>query len=735
MMAGKSFVFRFDDVEVREREFTFIKAGKVLTVEPKAFRTLLFLLHNPQKLISKEELLNAVWNDAAVTENSLTRCISLLRSRLGDDIRQPRYIATVATVGYRFVCKVEVSEDDAENEEGAGQPAAFGRNADVEANTNRGIAGAAADPQGLIGNGDAGKANSGAQKNERRGRMPSWLLPGAAILAGLAAAVWYLHHPLAPLKVAGYRQITHDGRPKILAGTDGSRLYFNQTSPLSTAQVAISGGENAEIQVALPSPALVDVSQDGSSFLVASPFTGNTPTVPIWNVRILGGSGRHLVDARTAGFSHDGSSVAFSTPQGDIDLIRSDGTGAHKLTTVGDDICSIAFGWLQCRMAWSPDGRAIRFTRGSTSHGNTLLWEVSSTGSGLHQVLPGSNPSSGQCCGRWTSDGKFFVFLSGTDIWALDERRGLLRRPPAEPVQLTVGPILWGNPIPSKDGSRIFAEGTIPHGELSRFDAKSKRFQPFLGGNSIQGVVFSPDGQFVAYVTFPEGILWRANRDGSNPVQLSDPPIKAFLPRWLSDGSQIIFYDFSSATAYIVSSQGGSPRKLLPEGVEGPHLGFVSPHGHQIVFSSNAAHPEIPIRILDLDSHQVTTVPGSTGLFAPRWSPDGRYLEATSTEDREHLKIFDFKTEQWSELPQKGTVDSPEWSHDSQFIYFLRRRGDPGVFRISMRGGEPEKIADLKDFQIGGWFRSWMGLDSTDAPLMLRDISSDDIYALTLDQK
>jgi DNA-binding winged helix-turn-helix (wHTH) protein len=61
MMPSKSFVFRFDDVEVREREFTLIKAGKVLTVEPKAFRTLLFLLHNPQRLISKEELLNTVW--------------------------------------------------------------------------------------------------------------------------------------------------------------------------------------------------------------------------------------------------------------------------------------------------------------------------------------------------------------------------------------------------------------------------------------------------------------------------------------------------------------------------------------------------------------------------------------------------------------------------------------------------------------------------------------------------
>src|SRR5580704_15336474 len=110
-MANKSFVFRFDDVVVREREFTLTKAGQVLTVEPKAFRALLFLLHNPQRLISKEELLNSVWGDAAVTEGSLTRCIWLLRSVLGDDIRNPRYIETVATVGYRFKCPVEVSED------------------------------------------------------------------------------------------------------------------------------------------------------------------------------------------------------------------------------------------------------------------------------------------------------------------------------------------------------------------------------------------------------------------------------------------------------------------------------------------------------------------------------------------------------------------------------------------------------------------------------------------------
>jgi len=108
---GKSFVFRFADIEVREREFCIVKAGEVLAVEPKTFQVLLYMLRKPQKLVSKEELLDAVWGDTSVTENSLTRNIAKLRRLLDDDAREPRYIATVATVGYRLVCAVEVSEE------------------------------------------------------------------------------------------------------------------------------------------------------------------------------------------------------------------------------------------------------------------------------------------------------------------------------------------------------------------------------------------------------------------------------------------------------------------------------------------------------------------------------------------------------------------------------------------------------------------------------------------------
>ncbi len=122
MTEHKCSVFTFADVEVREREFCIVKAGELLPVEPKAFRVLLFLLRSPHRLIAKNELLDAVWNDCAVSDNSLTRSIALLRRLLGDDTHEPRYIATVPTVGYRFLCDVKVAEDGFAGPNAAGLP-------------------------------------------------------------------------------------------------------------------------------------------------------------------------------------------------------------------------------------------------------------------------------------------------------------------------------------------------------------------------------------------------------------------------------------------------------------------------------------------------------------------------------------------------------------------------------------------------------------------------------------
>lgn len=103
---GSYSVFRFADVEVRENDFMVTRDGSRLALEPKALRVLLYLLRHPGRVIRKNELLDAVWGDTAVTEDALVRTIVVLRRLLGEDRLKPRFIETVATIGYRFICPV-----------------------------------------------------------------------------------------------------------------------------------------------------------------------------------------------------------------------------------------------------------------------------------------------------------------------------------------------------------------------------------------------------------------------------------------------------------------------------------------------------------------------------------------------------------------------------------------------------------------------------------------------------
>src|SRR3954447_11907200 len=100
--------YQFDTVEVSARTFKVRKDGAALSLEPKSIRLLLHLIANRDRAVSKEELFNAIWTNTAVTDNALTRVIAQLRRELGDDARQPRYIQTVPTLGYRFIAPLTI---------------------------------------------------------------------------------------------------------------------------------------------------------------------------------------------------------------------------------------------------------------------------------------------------------------------------------------------------------------------------------------------------------------------------------------------------------------------------------------------------------------------------------------------------------------------------------------------------------------------------------------------------
>jgi DNA-binding winged helix-turn-helix (wHTH) protein/TolB-like protein len=108
MTTDPSRVFSFDDVTVELRTGEVSKAGAVVALEPKAFKLLVFLIENKDRLVEKEEILDVLWKDINVTENALASAIAKLRRTLGDDSKTAKYIQTVHTRGYRFVANIEV---------------------------------------------------------------------------------------------------------------------------------------------------------------------------------------------------------------------------------------------------------------------------------------------------------------------------------------------------------------------------------------------------------------------------------------------------------------------------------------------------------------------------------------------------------------------------------------------------------------------------------------------------
>jgi Tol biopolymer transport system component len=561
-----------------------------------------------------------------------------------------------------------------------------------------------------------------------------------AVLLGVGALAYFWIRPAAVPKVSNYVQLTHDGQPKGLIGTEGSRLFLyvpsggrSSTEFVASAnyqgmdEMSTSGGDLIKMQLpplSFNSPQPLSLSQDGSELLVMDGH-GVPPSGPLWRVPVVGGSPRKLGDiaGQDGAWSADGKFIAYSNGNS-LFTAKADGTDTRKVNAVGDS------GFI-FNPVWSPDGNHLRFMYGATFDAAEYFMEISLDGTGLHRLLPGwTNPPDSECCGAWTADGKYFLFMLRGQIWALPRKAGFLHSEP-KPIQLTSSPMPLSGPVPSTDGKRLFVIGRTVRGELTRYDLKSGRFEPYLGGISAEYVSFSKDGQWVAYVSFPEGTLWRSKMDGSERLQLTYPPSQALMPRWSPDGKTIVFFGVDAnqpPRIYEVSLEGGSLRPLMPNNPDPQTDPNWSPDGSKIVFAGHPADATSSIRVFDLATRQVSTLPGSQGMYSPRWSTDGRYIPALSV-DSKRLLLFDFQTQKWTELAQ-GRMGWLEWSKDGQYLQANDASGTGAIIRIRLSDHKTERVVDLKNFATAGFYGFWLAVAPDDSPIMLRDAGTQDVYAL-----
>jgi len=688
------------DLDARELR----KSGVRIKLQEQPFQILAMLLERPGEIVTREELQNKLWpSDTFVDfDLSLNSAVKKVRQALGDDSENPRFIETLYRRGYRFIAPLNGHSDSGQMQ--------------------------------LVHNPET----AAPAPPKAASRPPIWrrgllYYIGIPLLIALAGILVLRLVPSPQPTVLGYTQITHDEMRKGNITSDGERLYISEMrgDRFVVSQVSVAGGETSLLETPFENSAVLDVAQNGSALLVGV-FRGTDKGSELWSLPLPGGAPRRLGDfiVDSAAWSPDGSQLFFSKGP-NIYLATSDGREARKLATLGGMVNGFSF---------SRDGVRVRFDVVDSRNGGCVMWEMRRDGTNPHPLLAGWNTDLRDWGGKWTPDGKYFLFQSfryGREgLWALADESSWLRK--AKPVQLTNGPLFFGSSLPSKDGKRIFAVGSQPRCELLRY-ASTSGFAPFLDGISVSDLAFSRDGQWVAYVSIPDRQLWRSRADGSERVEFNFEGMNAGLPQWSPDGKQIVFMGTTLKTgwrAYLVSSDGTGLRELIPGAEFGYDPGW-SPDGKSIVLTMNPAGSGIPvdgpgIATFDVETRKVSLLPDAKQLFSPRWSPDGRHIAAVTINSGKLLQ-FDRVAQKWEELVTMP-MGYPSWSHDGQYIYFdTTLTEDPAFFRLRISDRKLERLVSLKGTRrFWGEFGPWTGLTPDDSPLLTRDTSSEEVYALDL---
>ena len=578
-------------------------------------------------------------------------------------------------------------------------------------------------------------------------RKPRWVIAALviALLMMAAAGAWWLM-PVPQPRVTGSTQITHDNRPRCCFVTDGTRVYFTEFDLSSGKGFAKQGsfkggGEATPIATTLDDVLVLDVSPDGSELLVASGGTAGLGK-SLWALPLPSGSARRvgniLVDGTRAKWSHDGRRLVFGKGN---ELWVADGDGSnptHVYTGQGRPE------WL----GFSVDGKRIRFTLVKDQDNTRALWEIVADGSGPHPLLPGWHNPPRECCGAWTPDGRYYVFQSTADnkttndLFVLRDSISLFHRSSLKPTQLTFGPLSFAMGGVTPDGKHLRVGGLENRGELVKFDPVTKQIVPYLGGISATQVAFSKDGMWMAYVSVVDYTLWVSRTDGSGKLQLTYPPNSTALPRWSPDGTKIAFMSAQMGKpwkVFVVSAQGGTPEELLAQdSAEGDPSW--SPDGTRMAFSRiTDATNTSDIRIVDLNTRQVSVIPGSTGLFSPRWSPDGRFLAGMDfARQSTKLSLYDFATGKWLDwVNDPDGIGYPAWAPESGSIYYADiryRTGVPAYNRVKVGTRQVQHLFSVPNANpyatnIG----SWSGLTLDGTMMYTRDASSQNGYELDVD--
>jgi Tol biopolymer transport system component/DNA-binding winged helix-turn-helix (wHTH) protein len=648
--------YRFGTFHLDSREHQLLREGEPASLTPRVFELLLLLVRNPGRLLTKQELLEALWGEVAVEESNLAQNVFVLRKALGDGGEPHRWIETVPRVGYRFIGDVTVSRDAA--------PMATGPR-EAPAPTDR-----LPSTKTLAPSRGAGSR-----------RLPWLWLVGA--LAVAAVALWArLRSPRLPEPPALHRvgssgrdhspDASADGRTiAYVSDRDGlSRIWL--THPSSGSEAALTSGPDERPRI----------SPDGASVLF---LRDEGDRGSLYRCPTLGGEPRRVLpDATDGDWSPDGRQIVFTRSGKQQDLVWSalgiaaaDGGDPHELIrVVGNTLDS---------PRWAPDGGLIAARKAGASTGVLDSILVIQPDGAKKRFLTILDPPGRISSLAWSGEEAALVYAESESL--VSTRAGASTRVVVQHPDSGDARILFWVP------EIVGALDVVGPGRLI-FDSRStleNLKETALPGGPRAGVsdatwltrgrsndrqpVYTSDGQEVVFSSDRSSNvnLWAVSTKTGSLRRLTDDAANDWDPCFALSTRNLLWSSNRSGSfeIWMAEADGTGARQITHDGLDAENPG-ATPDGQWIVYGS--------------------ANPGKTGVWKVR--PDGR--------DARRLTA--------------GAAIWPEVSPDGQYVAFRNAPYDfpsPATGRVTLRvvrvadGGDTGFEIQLKDGLSAGRSR-WM---------------------------
>jgi Tol biopolymer transport system component/DNA-binding winged helix-turn-helix (wHTH) protein len=703
--------FKFGEFLLFADERMVMRGEERVRMTPRVFHVLLILVENAGRLVTKEALLNEVWQDSFVEEGNLNSNVSRLRKILGEKPNENLFIETIPKVGYRFIAPVESVSDEAVSDVAAAVP-------------------------------DSKKTDEAvAVPTAKRPHRRLWLIAAVVLLSSLSVLIggWFImqrartpataakteknvpvrvtvdqsHDTRATWKVDGQIRferwmnkepftfvVNADGTnlrrdtsiPGLRTGTwtaDEKRVLFYKEGDTSGAlYMADAEGSN---ETRLPFQAgNTDWSPDGRKIV----YQHNGPqNSEIFIYDLDSGRSEKVVSNPLSdgdpSFSPDGRRIAFvSGRDGNAEIYVQDIDGSN-LQRLTNDLGRDAF------PVFSPDGTQIVFNREDES---LDIYIMRSDGSDVRRLTnwPGNEEAYPGC---WSRDGTQIYFSSdrfGKDnIFRLDVE-------PFETHELLSDALDLRFPHYSPDGAKVVfqAQADDLTGELRVLDVNTQNAWPIIKTHSIDGYPkFSPDGNSILFQDRlgDNSEICLISSDGSGEVQnLTNNPARDVVPSWSPDGSRITFTSNRDgkrdmSQIYVMNADGSNQYRIYYSSALNAYPTW-SPDGKRIAFANDKEDGRTGnFEIFTIEPE--TTEPEMRLTFrrhydiSPAYSPDGNRIAFVSNLDgNSEIYLMSADGSGLLRLTRSTAEDThPSWSPDGKRIIFSSNRtGRYAIYELAL---------------------------------------------------